>query len=233
MLARLRFRSIIGIATGAVALDIASLLLGAQSADRYFYWASLSNPGDYDADPPAFTVARFQMPDGQFVRFRERLDQENLMAPQWRAFFDAKKNGRPYQWTLYFQYKRGFPFLWLTYEETTRGKLGTNGNATSQQLDTYPRLSVVHVAGWELIGDTACYTGLSWLAMRCISRRRAHLRMRRGLCPACTYDLTGNVSGICPECGTSITEKQRALSSQPPESQPGVAGESVAVKRNE
>jgi len=24
------------------------------------------------------------------------------------------------------------------------------------------------------------------------------------LCGACGYDLTGNVSGVCPECGTEI-----------------------------
>jgi hypothetical protein len=35
-------------------------------------------------------------------------------------------------------------------------------------------------------------------------------RMRRkfgpqaGHCPTCSYDLTGNVSGICPECGTPV-----------------------------
>ena len=28
-----------------------------------------------------------------------------------------------------------------------------------------------------------------------------HRRVRRGLCPRCRYDLTGNVSGVCPECG--------------------------------
>ena len=26
-------------------------------------------------------------------------------------------------------------------------------------------------------------------------------RYARGHCPACGYDLTGNVSGVCPECG--------------------------------
>ena len=26
-------------------------------------------------------------------------------------------------------------------------------------------------------------------------------RAQRGLCPRCRYDLTGNVSGVCPECG--------------------------------
>ena len=27
-------------------------------------------------------------------------------------------------------------------------------------------------------------------------------RRRKGLCVECGYDLTGNVSGVCPECGT-------------------------------
>ncbi len=29
-------------------------------------------------------------------------------------------------------------------------------------------------------------------------------RRRRGLCVTCAYDLTGNTSGVCPECGTAI-----------------------------
>jgi hypothetical protein len=31
-----------------------------------------------------------------------------------------------------------------------------------------------------------------------LRRRR---RLRKGLCTKCGYDLTGNVSGVCPECG--------------------------------
>jgi hypothetical protein len=34
---------------------------------------------------------------------------------------------------------------------------------------------------------------------------RGHRRLRRGCCPACGYDLTGNTSGTCPECGTAVT----------------------------
>jgi hypothetical protein len=30
-------------------------------------------------------------------------------------------------------------------------------------------------------------------------------------CPACGYDLTGNVSGICPECGTAISKEHSEL----------------------
>lgn len=39
---------------------------------------------------------------------------------------------------------------------------------------------------------------LAWLLWR---RRR---RPRPGVCGKCAYDLTGNVSGVCPECGTPI-----------------------------
>ena len=34
--------------------------------------------------------------------------------------------------------------------------------------------------------------------------RRRRDRRERGLCAKCSYDLTGNVSGICPECGMPI-----------------------------
>ena len=33
---------------------------------------------------------------------------------------------------------------------------------------------------------------------------RARRRRAAGLCVWCEYDLTRNVSGVCPECGTAI-----------------------------
>ena len=36
---------------------------------------------------------------------------------------------------------------------------------------------------------------------RLLRHRREARRTRRGACRHCGYDLTGNVSGICPECG--------------------------------
>lgn len=44
--------------------------------------------------------------------------------------------------------------------------------------------------------------GVPWL------RRR--YRRRRGLCLRCAYDLTGNETGICPECGTEGTREMKA-----------------------
>jgi hypothetical protein len=34
--------------------------------------------------------------------------------------------------------------------------------------------------------------------------RWTHKRRLAGHCPSCGYDLTGNVSGVCPECGGAI-----------------------------
>ncbi|MCC7290947.1 MAG: hypothetical protein IT449_02660 [Phycisphaerales bacterium] len=36
-----------------------------------------------------------------------------------------------------------------------------------------------------------------------IKVRRRQLRKRSGTCMKCGYNLTGNVSGVCPECGTA------------------------------
>jgi hypothetical protein len=37
-------------------------------------------------------------------------------------------------------------------------------------------------------------------------RRRSIARFRKRQCLECGYDLTGNVSGVCPECGTGVPE---------------------------
>ena len=37
-----------------------------------------------------------------------------------------------------------------------------------------------------------------------VRRYRRHRRRKRGLCVTCGYNLTGNVSGVCPECGREI-----------------------------
>jgi hypothetical protein len=38
-------------------------------------------------------------------------------------------------------------------------------------------------------------------ALWCIGRIRKHRRSKKGHCRICGYDLTGNQSGTCPECG--------------------------------
>jgi hypothetical protein len=47
----------------------------------------------------------------------------------------------------------------------------------------------------------------TWSVVRFLRRRG---RIDPSVCPACNYNLTGNASGVCPECGNKITETQRA-----------------------
>ncbi|HXE54709.1 MAG TPA: hypothetical protein VN541_16930 [Tepidisphaeraceae bacterium] len=42
----------------------------------------------------------------------------------------------------------------------------------------------------------------AWWTLR---RVRSSLKIGHGGCAVCGYNLTGNTSGTCPECGTAIT----------------------------
>ncbi|HNQ24901.1 MAG TPA: hypothetical protein PKK06_17615 [Phycisphaerae bacterium] len=58
-----------------------------------------------------------------------------------------------------------------------------------------------YIAVWSFWRMTpGNHGGPIWRMIR--RRRRA-----QGLCMNCAYNLTGNVSGVCPECGEPITEK--------------------------
>jgi hypothetical protein len=46
----------------------------------------------------------------------------------------------------------------------------------------------------------------AWGRARLVRSRRA----RRGLCLSCGYDLTGNASGTCPECGVPAPRRENA-----------------------
>ena len=61
-------------------------------------------------------------------------------------------------------------------------------------------LSHSRVAVWPLLFLSAIYPVIV-IATACRSRRRN----RMGFCISCGYSLTGNVSGVCPECGTAVT----------------------------
>lgn len=45
---------------------------------------------------------------------------------------------------------------------------------------------------------------LTALAVTTICALRSRWRLRRGYCAECDYCLTGNTSGVCPECGAAI-----------------------------
>jgi hypothetical protein len=66
---------------------------------------------------------------------------------------------------------------------------------------SYYTLHLLHILVVSIVvfSLTAMVSVLRWF-------RRARL-IRSGGCSACGYDLTGNTSGVCPECGTAVAGK--------------------------
>lgn len=53
---------------------------------------------------------------------------------------------------------------------------------------------------WVVLVVLAAYPAIAFIR----GPVRRWRRRGKGLCVRCAYDLTGNVSGVCPECGTEI-----------------------------
>jgi hypothetical protein len=83
-----------------------------------------------------------------------------------------------------------------------------------RQVLKLARVTSVKVPCWMLVAILASVSLLVSIRWRARRRRRAS----RGMCIQCGYDLRGNISGVCPECGcatggvqkTSDTELTRA-----------------------
>ena len=66
----------------------------------------------------------------------------------------------------------------------------------------YYRQCAVTVPLWFLFSVFAAYPTVAFIR----GPVRRYRRRRKGLCVKCGYDLTGNVSGICPECGAEVKQ---------------------------
>jgi hypothetical protein len=78
-----------------------------------------------------------------------------------------------------------------------------NSGELNDGYGSYQRYLVVPL--WML---TVIALPLTVPSTRLISRGWFYLRRRRdGLCLICGYNLNGNTSGVCPECGTPIAGK--------------------------
>ena len=62
-------------------------------------------------------------------------------------------------------------------------------------------LSRLQIPAWLLVVAVGIPTGILWWRDR---------RPKAGFCKTCKYDLTGNVSGTCPECGTEYAKLSHA-----------------------
>lgn len=102
---------------------------------------------------------------------------------------------------------RGFPFRCLRYYYSyIPDAKGETGVEYSWSLPCFLsewrvgfRLPLQPMPG--LLANVAVYGGLAYAIGRWLSRRR--LRIERGHCPFCNYDLCGDYSRRCSECGST------------------------------
>lgn len=95
-------------------------------------------------------------------------------------------------------YRRGYFPLDLFWNAAGFGVFSASqGSARSSMVSEGRGVAVPHAAL-----AVALAAPPAWWAMRYRRRRRARLAVAAGRCAACGYDLTGNQSGRCPECGT-------------------------------
>lgn len=66
------------------------------------------------------------------------------------------------------------------------------------------------VRGFSIVFALIFYVPVFFLFMWRVKRRAARVEFRRknGICVNCGYDLRGNTTGVCPECGESVIESK-------------------------
>ena len=109
-----------------------------------------------------------------------------------QKFPDPSLNNKPSP--VYIRERFGFK-LWCTYTITVYRDAG-------YMPPTYGRLWSLRAPTWFV--EVLFALPLAVLLPGIIRERRLEFRRRHNLCLKCGYDLTGNVSGRCSECGTVI-----------------------------
>ena len=120
----------------------------------------------------------------------------------------ADAGSQPLTWSVPgFQYTRS-PTPYASGQPAFHFWAGTDRRITLSPPDDSGasrfRLNYLEFNGWLVAGLVAVYPCATFLR----GPWRRHRRGARGQCVHCGYDLTGNLSGVCPECGGSA-EAQR------------------------
>ena len=130
-----------------------------------------------------------------------------------------------YQLTEHQHNKFGFPFHSMDYQSTSvfmrlLGK-GVQGDCEFENLIEFHPKQLGLPWPWQapgggryrfplgilwpgFIADAFFFAVVSFIMLCCPRIILRRIRHQRGLCLNCGYNLTGNVSGVCPECGEKI-----------------------------
>lgn len=83
-----------------------------------------------------------------------------------------------------------------------RNESGQYVNPSNQaRLEARLSKEIAVILSMAAIAFVACFFLARYFSWSARTRRRYALNIAKGLCPACGYDLTANMSGTCPECG--------------------------------
>jgi hypothetical protein len=99
---------------------------------------------------------------------------------------------------------------WFVHDTDPRTTFGRWALILHQDDEVVIRTS--NGALWEFNYAVVRYAGIAffscwllWLIVVHLSEQGKARRTSCGLCSSCGYNLTGNTSGVCPECGTPTT----------------------------
>ncbi len=77
-----------------------------------------------------------------------------------------------------------------------------DGPFTDRIYNRGMRCRILMIPMWFVVTALLAYPAVAFIRGPC----RRMIRRWRGLCVACGYDLTGNESGVCPECATEVRQ---------------------------
>lgn len=138
----------------------------------------------------------------------------------WRTIGPNGVNGWDFPYATIFILTLIIPLAWAWLRWRRRGAVGQAQTEEQGLRQRIHFLLPTLIAAWIMLGiaGVAIDSGqpIIWLfagplelalLLNITTRRRLTRRLDRllqGLCPACGYNLAGNTSGACPECGTPI-----------------------------
>ena len=132
-------------------------------------------------------------------------DRCRQLTPDLRYVWTNRGDPRPYQPMVKVTrlgFGRETHSFWAV-EPLPVGRYGTFFDVKGQQGTT--TTYATPLAAYVLI-----FAALPTLSL--LARSRRAWRVRRGRCPNCSYNLVGNMSGTCPECGTRKCDECERIS---------------------
>jgi hypothetical protein len=102
---------------------------------------------------------------------------------------------------------------WTSFSPPPKWALATSWFAGFGRRDVTVTIRDLTITRRVRITDTAVPYWVPVVLAASLPSLRLHLARRRtrpGFCRRCRYDLTANVSGVCPECGTAVRNERPA-----------------------